>query len=118
MTGLLILGAFGAVASASPQAAGFLRVAGVSDPMYVVEGSIVENDGSTLVTIITPLDEMGLMSMRIEMDCAARKYRPLVVSFYNQDGSPRSSTGAGENPGPPIGWATRNAAEIAAVVCR
>ena len=117
MTGLLGVLATGAMAWINPQPADFQRVNGVSDPMYVVEGSIVRSEHSTFVTVITPLDEMGLMSMRLEMDCAARRYRPLIVSFYNLDGSPRSSTGANDGSGPQAGWATRNAVEIAALVC-
>lgn len=116
--GLSAVIALAAFASTIPQGADFLRVHGVSDPMYVVEGSIVRSDHSTLATVITPLDEMGMMSMRVEMDCVARRYRPVVVTFYNQDGSPRRSTAASEGPVPQAGWATRNAVEIAAIVCR
>lgn len=118
MIGLLGVFAMGAVAPTIPQPSDFVRVSTVSGSIYVVQGSKVRSENSTLVTVITPLQEMGLMSMRLEMDCAARRYRPLVVSFYNQDGSPRRSTGVGEGEGPAPGWATRNAAEIAAVVCR
>ena len=117
MTILLGVLALGAVATTNLEAADFQRVSGVSDPKYVVEGSIVRSEHATFVTVITPLGEMGLMSMRLEMDCAARRYRPLVVSFYNLDGSPRSSTGANDGTGAQAGWATRNAVEIAALVC-
>ena len=117
MMGLLSIFVAGAWASTTPQAADFLPVSGTSDPMYVVAGTIVRDDRSTFVTTLTLLEELGLMSMRLEMDCAARRYRPLAISFYNQDGTPRSSTGQDGPDAPPAGWATRNAAQIAAVVC-
>ena len=117
MMGLLNIFVASAMASTTPQAADFLPVPGVSDPMYVVSGSIVRDDESTFVTTLSPLEEMGLMSMRLEVDCAARRYRPLAVSFYNQDGTPRRTTGPDGPDAPPGGWATRNAPQIAAVVC-
>lgn len=118
MSGLVAAVIVGTIIPTSSPPADFLRVDGASDSMYVVRGSIVATERTTFVTLVTPLDEQGLMSVRIEMDCRARRYRPVVVSFYNLDGSPRSSTGSGDGPDAAPGWATRNAAEIAAVVCR
>ena len=116
MMGLLNILIAGAMASTTPQGADFLPVPGVSDPMYVVAGSIVRGDQSTFATVLTPLEEMGLMSTRLEMDCTARQYRALAISFYNQDGTPRSSIGP-DGSVPPSGWFTRKAAEIATVIC-
>lgn len=81
------------------------------DTQYLVSGSIVRSDGLHLGTVVKPLGEYGLMSIQIEMDCAAQKWRSTSISFYNQDGTlRRSSTG-------PSGWATRNVQGIAEQFC-
>lgn len=87
------------------------------DVLYVVEGSIISDDKITLATVVRPLGEYGFMSMRVEMDCSAYRYRPTVVSFYNQDGSLRRSTDMSVKLSPDAGWATRNAGDIAGQIC-
>ena len=87
------------------------------DPMYVIEGSVVQNGETRLATVVWPQEEMGLMSMRVEVDCAQQRWRALQVTFYNVDGSVRRSTGSGVSAEPVPGWATRNGARIAARAC-
>lgn len=96
----------------SPSGA-LIRLDTVGDPLYVVEGSVVRSDGSTLATMVKPLGGYGLMSTRIEVDCGARKWRATAISFSNQDGTPRSSSDMGTT----MGWGTRNMDAIAEKVC-
>jgi DNA-binding CsgD family transcriptional regulator len=91
----------------------FTRLNTVGDALYVVEGSVVQGDPLHLGTLVIPLEERGLMTMQIEMNCAARKWRPTAISFYNQDGTPRQSTGMR----PARGWSTRNVQGIAEYFC-
>lgn len=93
--------------------AAFTRLNTAGDALYVVDGSVVRGDFLHLGTLVIPLEENGLMTMQIEMNCAARKWRPTAISFYNQDGTPRQS--AGMRPG--RGWSTRNVAGIAEYFC-
>ena len=101
----------------APQVGELVRLNTVGDPLYLVEGSITHAGSLTLGTIIKPLGEYGLMSMRFEMDCSARRYRPTVVSFYKQDGSLRNSADMSAGGSLEGGWATRNADGIAEKVC-
>lgn len=89
----------------------------VPDPMYVIEGSVVQTGQTRMATVVWPQDEMGLMSMRVEVDCSQQRWRPLQISFYNVDGSLRRSTGHGNQAEPVTGWSTRNGARIAAQAC-
>jgi len=93
--------------------AAFTRLNSAGDPLFVVDGSVVRGDPLHLGTLVIPLEENGLMTMQIEMNCVARKWRPTAISFYNQDGTPRQSTGM--RPG--RGWSTRNVAGIADYFC-
>ena len=102
---------------ATPEAGELVRVARTGDPLYVVSGSVVHQDHLILATLIKPLGEYGLMSMRVQMDCAGRRYRTTMVSFYNQDGSLRRSADMSAGGRLEGGWATRNADGIAEQVC-
>jgi DNA-binding CsgD family transcriptional regulator len=93
--------------------AAFTRLNTGDDAIYVVDGSVVRGDLLQLGTVVLPLEENGLMTMQIEMDCAAQKWRPTAISFYNQDGTPRQS--AGMRPG--RGWSRRNVVGIAEYFC-
>jgi hypothetical protein len=87
------------------------------DAMYVIEGSVVQTGETRLATVVWPQEEMGLMSMRVEVDCAQQRWRPLQITFYDADGSLRRSTGRSDVAEPITGWATRNGARIAARAC-
>lgn len=93
--------------------AAFTRLNTAGDPLFVIEGSVVRGESFHLGTLVIPLEERGLMMMQIEMDCAAMRYRPMAVSFYNRDGTPQGTTGS--NPAP--GWSNRNARGIAEYFC-
>ena len=86
-------------------------------PLYLVEGSVTRDDGLTLATFIKPLDDHGLMSMRLEIDCSARRYRPNFVSFYTRDGSVRRSGEMSMGLSPESGWSPQNADGVAESVC-
>lgn len=100
------------VAKTSASAA-FTRLNTAVNELYVVEGSVVRGDPFHLGTLVIPLEDQGLMTMQIEMNCAAQNWRPKAVSFYNQDGTPRGSTG--RRPAP--GWTTRDVQGIAEYFC-
>ena len=87
------------------------------DPMYVIEGSVVQTGETRLATVVWPQEEMGLMSMRVEVDCPQQRWRALQITFYNVDGTVRRSTGTGEPAQAMPGWATRNGGRIAARAC-
>lgn len=106
-------GTLAAPASQALAPAAFTRLNTSGDALYVVDGSVVRGDLLQLGTLVIPLEEMGLMTMQIEMNCAAQKWRPTAISFYNQDGTPRRSTGM--RPGG--GWSTRNVVGIAEYFC-
>lgn len=93
--------------------AAFTRLNTAGDPLFVIEGSVVRGEPFQLGTLVIPLEERGLMMMQIEMDCAAMRYRPTAVSFYNRDGTPQGTTGS--NPAP--GWSSRNAQGVAEYFC-
>lgn len=93
--------------------AAFTRLNTAGDPLFVIEGSVARGEPFHLGTLVIPLEERGLMMMQIEMDCAALRYRPTAISFYNRDGTPRGSTGSN----PSTGWSRRNVQGIAEYFC-
>lgn len=94
-------------------AGGFTRLDTVGDATYLLDGSVVRGSRLHQGTLVTPLGERGVASVRIEVDCVAKKWRAITISFYNQDGTPRRST----DMGPSSGWSTRNAQGITEPFC-
>lgn len=86
-------------------------------PLYLVEGSVTRMGELTLATFIKPVGDSGLMSMRLEIDCSTRRYRPTFVSFYNPDGSLRRTGDQSMGLSPESGWSPQNADGIAEPVC-
>lgn len=113
--GILVTAGIAAYLSAVPDspAGALTRLRTTGDALYIVEGSVVRGEALTLATLVMPLGEYGLMSMRIQMDCQAERWQPTAISFYNQDGTPRRSADMGGNSG----WSTRNVEAIAEKVC-
>jgi hypothetical protein len=105
------------IAQPDPLPGELLWVDAPGDAQYVVEGSIVQTNTTTLATVIKPLGEYGLMSLRLEMDCSTRRYRPNLIVFYNQDGSLRRSTDLTLGRSADVDWAERNGEGIAARIC-
>ena len=88
-----------------------------ADPMYVIEGSIVQTGETRLATVVWPQDDRGLMSMRVEVDCTQQRWRALEITFYDVDGSVRNTTGPAGPAQPAPGWGTRNFGRLSARVC-